>query len=189
MAYVIFLAVFLLFPASAFAHCDGLDGPVVKAAQKALDSGNASHILMWVQQKDEDEIKAAFQKTLTVRRLGPDAQALADYYFYETVVRVHRAGEGEPYTGLKPAGRDLGPAIPAADAAIETGSPDALVKLVTSAATHGIHDRFERVVHAKATRDRDVNSGREFVAAYVAFLHHVEKVFEATSTVSASHGH
>ena len=40
---------------------------------------------------------------------------LSDQFFIKTLVRVHRAGEGAPYTGIRPAGTDLGPAIPAAD--------------------------------------------------------------------------
>ena len=97
---------------AASAHCDGFDGPVVKAAQKALQTADVNQVLIWVQPQDEDEIKTAFEETLAVRQLNPQAQAFADRYFFETLVRIHRAGENAPYTGLKPAGRDLGPAIP-----------------------------------------------------------------------------
>ena len=96
---------------SAWAHCDGLDGPVVQAARRALDTGNANHVLIWVKQAAESEIKQAFQQALAVRKLGPAAQELADRHFFETVVRIHRQGEGAAFTGLKPAGRDLGPAV------------------------------------------------------------------------------
>jgi hypothetical protein len=94
-------------------HCDGLDGPVVQLAIKALDSGNVNYVLPWVQENDEPEIRRAFEHAVSVRKLSPDAKALADRHFFETLVRIHRAGEGAPFTGLKPAGRDLGPAIPA----------------------------------------------------------------------------
>ena len=86
---------------AAFAHCDGLDGPVVKAAQKALGTGDLNRVLIWVRPQDEDEIKKAFNETLAVRKLNPQAQAFADRYFFETLVRIHRAGEKAPYTGLK----------------------------------------------------------------------------------------
>ena len=109
-------------PSPAMAHCDGLDGPVVAAARSALDNGNPNPVLIWVQPKDEGEIRAAFAEALDVRKLGPKAKAMADTYFFETLVRLHRAGEGAPYTGLKPAGRDLGPAIPLADKAVASGS-------------------------------------------------------------------
>ena len=108
----------------AFAHCDGLDGPVVEAARKALGEGSVNAALIWVQKTDEAEITRAFQRTLAVRKVGAEARELADHYFFETLVRMHRAGEGAPYTGLKPARRDLGPAIPNGnDAAASHGFP------------------------------------------------------------------
>src|SRR5687768_5192543 len=84
-------------PTTASAHCDSLDGPVVKAAQQALASRDVRAVLIWVGAGDEAEIRSAFDQTLAVRELDPRARALADRYFFETVVRVHRAGEGAPY--------------------------------------------------------------------------------------------
>jgi hypothetical protein len=43
-----------------------------------------------------------FTKTLAVRKQSKEAKELADMYFFETLVRIHCAGEGAPYTGLKP---------------------------------------------------------------------------------------
>ncbi len=125
------VAAIFLSSTSVLAHCDGLDGPVAIAAQKALQSGDVNRVLIWVRPQEADEIKHAFEETLAVRKLNPQAQALADRYFFETLVRVHRAGENAPYTGLKPAGRDLGPAIPAADKAIVTGSDEAVIQRLT----------------------------------------------------------
>jgi hypothetical protein len=99
----------------AFGHCDGLDGPVVTVARKALETGNVNLVLPWVRVEDEGEIRKAFDQARSVRKLGGEARKLADTHFFETLVRIHRAGEGAPFAGLKPAGRDLGPAVPAAD--------------------------------------------------------------------------
>ena len=119
------LGLTLFAPGNLFAHCDSLDGPVVKAAQQALETRDLSQVLIWVRPEDEPEVRAAFEKTLAVRVLNSQAHLLADRFFFETVVRLHRAGEGASYTGLQPAGRDLGPAIPAADRALDDGSLDA----------------------------------------------------------------
>jgi hypothetical protein len=65
---------FLLAPSPAAAHCDGLDGPVVTAARKALATGNVNLVLIWVQKANEPEIKAAFKKNWrfvsSIRRHG-----------------------------------------------------------------------------------------------------------------------
>ena len=135
-------------------------------------------VLSWVQATDEAEIRAAF-KTLAVLKLNPEARELADRYFFEAVVRIHRAGEGAPYTGLKPAGHDLGRAIPAADKAIETGAVEPLLQLMTSESTDGIRERFRKVTAAKKFSVEDVSAGREYVKAYVEFVHYVETLHES----------
>jgi hypothetical protein len=183
------LAFVLVFsaPPSALAHCDGLDGPVVKAAQKALDTRDPAPVLIWVQAEDEAEIRAVFEQTLAVRALSPQAKELADRYFFETLVRVHRAGEGAPYTGLKPAGRDLGPAIPAADQAIDEGSVEPVMTLLTDAMQEGLRAHVEAAVMAKGFRPSDVAAGREYVKSYVELMHYVERLYEAIAI--SAHGH
>jgi len=174
-------------PVRAFAHCDGMDGPVVKAAQEALATENVNLVLIWVQKKDEGEIQKAFDRTRAVRKLNPQAKELADMYFFETLVRIHRAGEGAPYTGLKPAGRDLGPAIPAADKALENGKIEPLVKLLTEAMQTGIREQFKQVMAKKKFGKDDVSAAREYVKGYVEFVHYVERIYEAAKNPAEGH--
>jgi len=169
-------AALALVPARRGAHCDTLGGPVIQAARKALETGNIDLVLIWVQKNDEPEIRKAFDKTRFVRKLGPEARDMADMYFFETLVRIHRAGEGAPYTGLKPAGVDLGPVIPAADKAIEDGSEAALVKLLTDAVARNVREHFREVLEAKGFDPGDVEAGRRFVKNYVIFTHYVEAI-------------
>jgi hypothetical protein len=186
-AYVTILVSLLWFtPVRIFAHCDGMDGPVVKAAQKALAETNVNLVLIWVQQDDEAQIKQAFEKTLAVRKLNPEARELADMYFFETLVRIHRAGEGAPYTGLKPAGRDLGPAIPAGDKALATGDIEAVVKLLAEEMEHGVREHFQEALAKKKFDKNNVEAGREFVRAYAEYMEYVEGIHQAAS--SAAHG-
>ncbi|MDO8541501.1 MAG: DUF6448 family protein [Opitutaceae bacterium] len=75
----------LLAPHAARAHCDSLDGPVVKAARAALTEDNVNLVVIWVQKADEAEIKHTFERTLAVRKLNAEARELADRYFFETL--------------------------------------------------------------------------------------------------------
>ena len=122
--------------APASAHCDTLDGPVVSAARKALDTGDINLVLAWTQKSDDKEIRNAFDKARAVRKAGGQAKELADTYFFETLVRVHRAGEGASYTGLKPAG-EIEPPIAAADLAITTGKLEPVADMITKRTTLG----------------------------------------------------
>ncbi|HET7841506.1 MAG TPA: DUF6448 family protein [Terriglobia bacterium] len=184
---LVLLAIVAASPQIARAHCDGMDGPVVQAARKALESGNVNLVLIWVQKQDEPAIKQAFQSTLAIRRLSPEAKQLADTYFFETLVRIHRAGEGAPYTGLKPAGRDLGPAIPAADRALKEKSPEALQKLLTDTLQDSLREHFARVSSQANVNPDDVEAGRAYVKEYVEFIHFAERLYQASTT--PAHGH
>lgn len=181
------VATLVLGASYAYAHCDGLDGPVVNSARKALATSNVNHALIWVQPRDEAEVRALFAQTVAVRNLSDEGKALADRHFFETLVRLHRAGEGAPYTGLKPAGRDLGPAIPAADRALESGQLGALEELIVKDVRAGLREAF---THARAKRNydpNDVEAGREYVEAYVEYIHFVERLHEAA--VKPADGH
>ena len=177
----------LAVPRPALAHCDTMNGPVVAAATLALKTGDVTPVLKWVKADEEPEIRAAFARTLEVRSASPAARDLADMYFFETLVRVHRAGEGVPYTGLKPADTEVGPAIKGADQALESGSVDTLIQLVTSDIAAGIRQRFTQAMEARPHADVSVEHGRAFVAAYVEYVHYVENLHLAAGALHAEH--
>lgn len=181
------LATLVLAAGYAFAHCDGLDGPVVNSARKALATNNVNYALIWVQKESEPELRAVFNQTIAVRKLSDESKALADRNFFETIVRLHRAGEGAAYSGLKPAGRDLGPAIPAADRAIETGQPAALEALIVKDVRAGLNDAFAHVQAKRNYDPNDVAAGREYVKAYVEYIHFVERLHESAVKPAAGH--
>jgi hypothetical protein len=174
-------------PDTADAHCDTLDGPVVATAVAALGKGDVTPVLKWVRKQDESEIRELFKKTLSVRSKGPEAGELADRYFFETLVRIHRAGEGAPYTGLQPAG-SVEPSIAAADKALETGSADRLVTMITEAAAKGIRERFAHVAEARKHAEESIEAGRKFVEAYVDYTHYVERLHNDATAHHAHHG-
>lgn len=171
----------------ALAHCDTADGPVVADAKVALERGDVTPVLKWVKPGAEAEVKAAFARGLAARGKGPEVRALADEYFFENLVRIHRAGEGAPYTGILPAGTPVEPAIALADLSLESGNADKLVKGVAHHVDDGIRERFARVVAAKKNAATSVAAGREFVEAYVEFTHYVERLHR-DATTSAAHG-
>jgi hypothetical protein len=174
----------LLTSVPAQAHCDSLDGPVATVAMKALETGNVNVVLPHAPVAAESEIKSAFAQARHMRETGAEARKLADRYFLETVVRLHRQGENAPYTGLKPAGADFGPVIPAAEKALETGSPDDLVALLTDAVRRQVEERFRRSLAARSLprepRDHaDVAAARKRVHAELGFIGYAESLHQA----------
>jgi hypothetical protein len=166
----------------AAAHCDTLDGPVIQDARKALDAKDVTPVLKWVKQKDEKIVRAAYSKALSAK--GKKNADAAENKFFATLVKIHRAGEGASFTGLKPAG-EVEPAIAEADKALANGSSDALVKLVTDDIAIGIRKRYEHAAVTYKHKDESVEQGREFVEAYVEYTHYVERLhLDATGKVS-----
>jgi hypothetical protein len=169
----------------AAAHCDTADGPVIADARIALEKGDVTPVLKWVKPDAEAEIKAAFARAVAVCGNGTEIRALADEYFFENLVRVHRAGEGAPYTGILPAGTPVEPAIALADQALETGSADKLVKAIAHHVEEGIHERYTRAAATKKRADTSVAAGREFVDAYVELTHDVDRLHRDATTSAA----
>lgn len=169
------------------AHCDSLDGPVVAAARRALDAGEANLVLLWVREADEAEIRAAFEQTLRVRRLSPDARDLADRAFFETLVRVHRKGEGASYDGLKPEGSFDDTAAVLADRAVSAGSGEELAAELARELKLSVLLSFSRQKAASEFATDDLAAGRAWVAAYVSFVHHVDALVGAIERSSLGH--
>jgi hypothetical protein len=176
-------------PRPALGHCDTLDGPVVSDARAAIEKKDVTPVLKWIGPADEVEMRAAFARTLAVRALSPEARELADQSFFETVVRLHRAKEGEAYTGLKPAGMDPGPAVRAVDRSLEQGSPDGLLRLISERTGDAVRRWFGRVLEAKRHADESVEAGRAFTKAYAEFAHSVEELYRAAEEPERRHDH
>lgn len=171
----------------ARAHCDTLDGPVIEAARRALAEQDPNYVLIWVGKENEPEIRRAFEQTLAVRKLSTTAADLADRSFFETLVRIHRAGEGAGFTGLQPAGGELGPAIPAADKALRDGKVDPVLNLLQSTVDKNVRKHFEAALKKRDFGKDDVETGREYVKAYVAFIHCVEALYQQATAPVQGH--
>lgn len=161
---------------TAFAHCDTHEGPVVADAQKALAENNFNYIAKWVLPEDEAELQETFDEVMTVRDDSPDAQELADKYLYQNLVRIHRAGEGAPYTGIKPPGTPVEPEIAAADESIATESLTPFDGVIPDDKIPELAESFQKVLDTKDFEVNDVEAGREYVEAYVKFTHLAEAI-------------
>ena len=160
-------------------HCDSLDGPVVTAAQEALETGDVDLVLPFVHADGEAEVRSAFERVLPVRDLGPEARETADQLFFETVVRVHRAGEGAPYTGLKPAGLSVGPVIPLAERAVEEDSSDQLADFLSNTLREELKHRLHHVHDLARHQERSLEDAREYVEAMLGFEVYSHHLYEA----------
>jgi hypothetical protein len=164
----------------SFVHCDSRNGPVVKAAMESLRLNNVKLVLIWVQEKDESLVKSAFAKTMAIRKISKEVQELSDEYFFETIVRLHRTGEGESYTGLKDEVAE--PAVLLAEKAIERKSVDSLLNELTALMQQGL-DQHLLVAGITSFYDPgNIKAGREYVANYLKFIEYVKGLYDASDS-------
>ncbi|MGW2745276.1 DUF6448 family protein [Streptomyces sp. NPDC001450] len=167
-------------------HCDSLDGPVVTAARLALEDKNIDHVYPYVSAEGEPEVREAFGLALKARALGREAREVADRWFFETAVRVHRAGEGAPFTGLKPAGLDIGPVIPAAERALDTGSADELTAVLCEIVRERVEDRLGAALALKEHVGEGVAAARAYVEAGLGLQVWAHGLYKQACSTSAT---
>ena len=158
----------------AAAHCDTEDGPAVTDGRRALASGNVNLALKWVSAEAEDEVRTAFATARMVRAAGGDAAELADRTFLETLVRVHRAGEGVDFDGVKPAGTAQPPQVVAADKALGERTIEPLRGLVPDDRWPELEQRFDDALAKRNFGTNDLPAAREYVDAYVKYFTYAE---------------
>jgi hypothetical protein len=161
-------------PVTVQAHCDTAEGPAVKDGYKALETGNINYALKWIPADGEAELRGVFEKALRVRTLGPEAADLADRLFLETMVRVHRMGEGVGFTGIQPIGTQVDPVVKAADEAIAAGTDADLLQMAPQERRSELDRRFQAALVAKDFAVNDVIAARRYIAAYVTFFKYAE---------------
>jgi hypothetical protein len=173
-------------------HCDALDGPVVRAAREALEREDVTLVLPYVMATFEADVRQAFDLAVKARLQGAEAHELAELFFFETVVRLHRAGEGAPFTGLKPAGLDVGPVIPLAERAIDSGDPSALADFLAEAVRAEVATRFAELVELKGRAGEGVDAARAHVSAVLGlqvWAHKLNGAIHARAHEGAERGH
>lgn len=169
-AFLTTLAIILLYPQSASAHCDTMNGPTAQDGRLALENGNINHALKWIEPKREAELRDIFEKSIAARDLGSTAREVADRWFLENLVRIHRAGEGAPFTGLRPEGTPIDKRVAAADQCIEEGSLAPLTGLVPEEQLPELNQQLSEVLARKDYEPDDLAAGRAYVEAYVRFF-------------------
>jgi hypothetical protein len=169
-ALAVAIPMMLLQAPAASAHCDSKDGPVVTAAKQALEARDVKIVLPYVKAEQEQELTAAFNETLTIRNRGPEVKALADQYFFETTVRLHRIGEGASYTGIKDH-VEADPALEAAEKSLQQGTPNEVIAVLDAALRAEVAERYQGILDARAAEKASpsVETSRERVEAELMF--------------------
>ena len=170
--FPLFLILWMI-PQNSFAHCDSYDGPVIQDAIKALDQHKVELVYKWISEEQEEDISDLFHKTIQYQKKDVKIYQLLEKHFLETLVRLHREGEGAPYTGLKPAGTTA-PIVGMTDKALKDKDPETLLRNLGSRIEKMIREKYDKALQLSEVQNESVEQGRAYVAAYVDYTHTVE---------------
>jgi len=186
VAMVFLISLIFLFTETNSAHCDSYDGPVIKDAEKALETNNVNLVLKWVTKEQEEEITKLFQKTYELRNGDKEVYEIVEKHFFETLVRLHRETEGAPYTGLKPAGTTK-QIIQMTDKALKENNVEDFLLKLNNHIDKVVLEKYQKVSVLNKVIDDSVEKGREFVAAYVDYTHTVEAIHDIIEHGDGTH--
>jgi len=151
-------------------YCDTMDGPIVTAAELALEMENINYILPFVKKEYETELKDAFDKSVTVRELSGEAAEIADYWFFETAVRLYMLGAGKSYSGIKQSGLNRKHIILKAQDAVENQDKTALETFLMDSLRDAIETKYEMVISKNTYDINDTEAARDYLNSLMDFI-------------------
>jgi hypothetical protein len=165
------------FSLKSYAHCDRINGPVAVDARKALETGEFNYASIWIGEEQEQELRSAFNHSLKVYKNGGESRKLAERYFMSTTVRLHREAEGMPFIGLKaaqPASND----IQIAEEALQSGDLKPVTDMLAEEIQKKTSELYSEAQKAQQRKGQSVETGREWVDAYVRYIVYVHKLYQ-----------
>lgn len=171
---------------AAQAHCDAINGPVVQAAERALQTADFSEIAIWVSDEHEEELRQKFEQSRNVYQQGGDPRELAQDYFYSTAVRLHRLSEGMTFEGVKPP-QPLTQDLALAEQSLASENPGAVIDYLSRQMGEEVRELHRNVIEAAKSKEQSVEAGREWADAYVRYVIYVHGL-DGTIEAGPAHG-
>jgi len=163
-------------------YCDTMDGPIVAAAELALEMENINYVLPFVKNEYETELKEAFNKSVTVRELSGEAAEIADYWFFETAVRLYMLGAGKPYSGIKQSGINREHIILKAQDAVVNQDITTFETFLLDSLKEAIETKYEIAVSQQDYDVNDTQAARNYLNSlmdFVEFSNEILKIIES----------
>jgi hypothetical protein len=158
-------------------HCKTRNGPAVRAAVRALETGNVNYVLIWVPEEAEKKLKNLFEKTYCEYKVRKDGAHVTIDWYLKTVNRLHKLGENRQNTGITTAGLNESPFILIVENAIETEDPKEAIRVISEAREDDIRYHFHQVLDKKNYDVNNISAGRAFVTAFTDFIVYLHDLY------------
>jgi hypothetical protein len=155
---------------------DEMQGPVVKAAKMALETGNVNYILIWLPEESENTLKNLLEKTCCTRSSRMNMKNRAYDWYFEMVNRFFNIGRPRDNLTIR-GGLAEKPLDLKVDKAIESGNFEEIRDIIP--VTHEA-DAKQRFLHVMNMRNYPVNNiaeGRAYVSAFFDFNRYMHDLY------------
>lgn len=142
-------------------------GPVLDAAEKALATGAACHILVWVPAGTENMVKNLLEKACCERTISLTGECRAADGYFRTVLRLHSAHCGLRnlnYATRTPQEREI---IRTVESACRSGDYQEIGVVLGIYKDTGVRERFCEVLERRDYPAGDIGAGRRYTTAFV----------------------
>jgi hypothetical protein len=156
--------------------CNQHDGPVTRAAKRALETGNAQYILIWIQKESENTVKNLLERACCERTTRKDSHQRTTDWFFETVNRLHSAYYGPCNLDISTKSREEKEIILLVERACESGNVEELLTIIPDASAVEMRQCFEDVMKKRDYGGKNSAAGRVYISAVVDFIacvHHL----------------
>lgn len=152
---------------------DVIQGPVVKAAKMALETGNVNYILIWLPEESENTLKNLLEKTCCKRSSRMNMQNQAYDWYFATVNRFFSTSRSYDYLKTQFGGLAEKPLVLKVDTAIESGNFEEIRDIIPITHEADAKQRFLHVMNMRNYPVNDIAAGRAYVSAFFDFNRYV----------------
>lgn len=149
---------------------DSHNGPMMIAAKRALETGKAHHILIWIPEKSENTLKNLLEKVCCKRRIQADGHdRIVDWYF-ETISRFHSGYYGPHNLNISTKTPEEKSIIFLVESACESGNFEEITTVIRDTPTGEMRQRFDDVMKKRNYCEENIAAGRVYVSVFTYFI-------------------
>ncbi len=142
----------------------------MSAAKRALDTGNAQYILIWIPEESENTLKNLLEKVCCEHNIQKDVHDhIVDWYF-KTVNRLHSVYCGPRNLNLSTKAPEEKKIIFLVEKACESGNFKEITTVIQDTPDGEMRQRFNDLMKKRNYHVENIASGRLYVSAFTDFI-------------------
>ena len=150
------------------------NSPMMSAAKRALETGNAHHILVWIPEESENTLKNLLERAHCERTTGKDAHSNTVDWYFETINRLHSMYYGPHNLSISTKLPEEKAIILLVERACESGNFEEITTVITDTSAGEMRQCFNEVI--KKRNYDAITAGRVCVSAFTDFIAFVNKL-------------